>query len=197
MVSRLEADGQGNRSRDNQHNRVRRFSEDNIAEKIFNEILRQYVEKKLVGREILYTDSTYIKAKTNRHKKNLVTVPVKPKEYMDELKAQINLDRKVLGKKPFDNDDDPDDLDDPNGGKTTALMMSRTDPDSGQQTREGKRKRKEKISGLNQPADFLIWFSALYGVMIRPYLRERYRKSERTPFRGAARKEWMNDVCYG
>ena len=119
-------------------NRVRRFKDNNIAEKIFNEILRQCVEKKLVGGEILYTDSTHIKAKANKHKKYLVTVPVTPKEYMDELNAQIDLDRKALGKKPFDHDDDPDDPDDPNGSKTTTRMVSSTDPDSGQQTREGK-----------------------------------------------------------
>ena len=114
-------------------NRVRRFKDNNIAEKIFNEILRQCIDKKLVGGEILYTDSTHIKAKANKHKKFLVTVPVTPKEYMDELNAQIDLDRKVLGKKPFDHDDDPDD---PNGSKTR--MVSKTDPDSGQQTRDGK-----------------------------------------------------------
>lgn len=116
-------------------NRVRRFRDNHIAEKIFNEILRQCVARKLVGGEILYTDSTHIKAKANKHKKYLVTVPVTPKEYMEELNAQIDLDRSVLGKKPFDHDDDPND---PNSGKTTTRMVSRTDPDSGQQTREGK-----------------------------------------------------------
>ena len=117
-------------------NRVRRFRDNNIAEKIFNEILRQCIAKGLVGGEILYTDSTHIKAKANKHRKYAVTVPVTPKEYMDELNEQIDLDRKVLGKKPFDHDDD--DPDDPNGGKTTTRMISKTDPDSGQQTREGK-----------------------------------------------------------
>lgn len=114
-------------------NRVRRFRDNNIAEQIFNEILRQCIVKGLVGGKILYTDSTHIKAKANKHKKTLVTVEVTPKEYIDELNAQIDLDRKVIGKKPFDRDDDP-----PEGGGTAQRMQGTTDPDSGQQSREGK-----------------------------------------------------------
>ncbi len=114
-------------------NRVRRFRDNNIAEQIFNEILRQCVARGLVGGKIFYTDSTHIKAKANKHKKTLVTVETTPKEYMEELDAQIDLDREILNKKPFDRDDDP-----PYGGETTTRMQSTTDPDSGQQTREGK-----------------------------------------------------------
>lgn len=58
-------------------NRVRRFKDNNIAEKIFNEILRQCIEKRLVGGKILYTDSTHIKAKANKHRKTIVTVEEK------------------------------------------------------------------------------------------------------------------------
>ena len=115
-------------------NRVRRFKDNNIAEKIFDEMLRQCIAKGLVGGEILYTDSTHIKAKANKHKKVLVTVKETPKEYMEELDEQIDLDRKALKKDPFDKDDN-----NPSGeGGTTTRMVSTTDPDSGQQTREGK-----------------------------------------------------------
>ena len=55
-------------------NRRRRFRDNNIAEQIFNEILRQCIAKGLVGGAILYTDSTHIKAKANKHKKKLVSV---------------------------------------------------------------------------------------------------------------------------
>ena len=117
-------------------NRVRRFRDNNIAEQIFDEILRQCMAKGLVGGAILYTDSTHIKAKANKHRKALVTVDTSPKEYMEELDEQIDLDREILNKKPFDrNDNDPDP---PAGGGTTKRMISLTDPDSGQQTREGK-----------------------------------------------------------
>ena len=69
-------------------NRVRRFSDNNIAEKIFDEILRQCKEKGLVGGKILYTDSTHIKAKANKHRKTYVTVAETPKEYLEELNEQ-------------------------------------------------------------------------------------------------------------
>ena len=74
-------------------NRIRRFRDNNIAEEIFNEILRQCIGKGLVGGAILYTDSTHIKAKANKHKKKLITVEQTPKAYIDELDAQVDLDR--------------------------------------------------------------------------------------------------------
>ena len=117
-------------------NRVRRFRDNNIAEQIFDEILRQCIAKGLVGGAILYTDSTHIKAKANKHRKALVTVNTSPKEYMEELDEQIALDRQILNKKPFDKDDN--DSDPPEGEGTTTKMVSLTDPDSGQQTRDGK-----------------------------------------------------------
>ena len=115
-------------------NRVRRFKDNNIAEQIFDEILHQCIAKGLVGGEILYTDSTHIKAKANKHKKALVTVKETPREYMEELDEQIDLDRKALGKEPFDKDDN----DPPEGSGTTSRIVSTTDPESGQQTRDGK-----------------------------------------------------------
>ena len=131
-------------------NRRRRFRDNNIAEQIFNEILRQCIAKGLVGGAILYTDSTHIKAKANKHKKKLITVEQTPKAYLEELEEQVNLDRKVLGKKPFDRSEDQkdgqsDDSDDNDkkggksgGGGTTKRMESTTDPESGQQSRDGK-----------------------------------------------------------
>ena len=115
-------------------NRVRRFRDNNIAEKIFDNILQQCIDKNLVGGNILYTDSTHIKAKANKHRRILVTVEETPKEYMEELDAQIDLDRKILGKKPFDHDDDDKK---PKSGEKKQ-MKSLTDPESGQQNRDGK-----------------------------------------------------------
>ena len=114
-------------------NRVRRFRDNNIAEKIFNEILRQCVVKGLVGGEILYTDSTHVKAKANKHRKVLVTVEETPKSYIEELDAQVDLDRKILEKKAFDREDDP-----PPGDAEKQVVKSKTDPDSGQLSKEGK-----------------------------------------------------------
>ena len=103
-------------------NRVRRFRDNNIAEQIFDEILKQCMDKGLVGGAILYTDSTHIKAKANKHRKALLTVDTSPKEYMEELDEQIDLDRESLNKKPFDrNDNDPDS---PAGGGTAKRMIN-------------------------------------------------------------------------
>lgn len=113
-------------------NRRRRFRDNDIAEQIFNEILKQCIAKGLVGGTILYTDSTHNKAKANKHKKQLVRVEETPKAYMSELDAQVDQDRKVLDKKRLDREDAP------KGGGSTTRMKSTTDPDSGQQCRDGK-----------------------------------------------------------
>ena len=115
-------------------NRRRRFRDNQIAEQVFNEILRQAIDRGLVGGKILYTDSTHIKAKANKHKKETVTVEVKPKEYLEELDAAIDTDRETVGKKPFDRDDKRDDDDPP----TRNIQQSKTDPESGQLNKEGK-----------------------------------------------------------
>ena len=112
-------------------NRARRFRENDIAEKIFQEILRQAIEKKLVGGEILYTDSTHVKAKANKHRKVTVTIERSPKAYMDELDAAITADREALGKKPFDRKDDEE-------PPTGQIQQSTSDPESGQLHKEGK-----------------------------------------------------------
>ncbi len=117
-------------------NRRRRFRDNNIAEEIFNEILRQCMAKGLVGGGILYTDSTHIKAKANKHKKKLVEVAVTPKAYLSELDAQVDQEREGLGKKPFDRDDDAH-----KGGGSATRMQSTTDPESGQQSRDWETER--------------------------------------------------------
>jgi transposase len=113
-------------------NRRRRFRDNNIAEQIFDGILRQAIEKGLVSGKVLYTDSTHVKAKANKHKKRTVVVEGTPKEYLEELDAAVDADREALGKKPFDRDDDPPPL------PTREIQQSTTDPDSGQLHKEGK-----------------------------------------------------------
>ena len=112
-------------------NRSRRFRDNNIAEKVFDEILRRAKEAGLVGGAITYTDSTHIKAKANKHRKTLIHADQTPKSYLADLDEQIERDRAVLGKKPFDKDDDQQ-------PPTTPRMQSTTDPDSGQLSKEGK-----------------------------------------------------------
>ena len=89
-------------------NRKRRFQDNDIPEEIFNEIQRQVMEKELVGGTILYTDSTHIKAKANKHKKTTFVVGRTPKAYLEKLDKAIDRDRKELGKKFFDKKNSPE-----------------------------------------------------------------------------------------
>ena len=114
-------------------NRQRRFKDNQIAEQVFNEILRQAAGHGLVDGKLLYTDSTHVKAKANKHKKQGVTVELQPKAYMEALDAAIAEDRERLGKKPFEKDDNDDD--DP---PTKTVQKSPHDPESGQLHKEGK-----------------------------------------------------------
>ena len=111
-------------------NRKRRFRNNDIAEQIFQAILEQAQTKGLVGGKILYTDSTHVKALANKHKKVEVTVTRTPKTYIRELDAAVAEERKKLGKKKFDDKNDP-----PTTGK---IQQSKSDPDSGQLHKEGK-----------------------------------------------------------
>ncbi len=66
-------------------NRQRRFKGNNIAEEIFNKILRQAQQHGLVDGKVMYIDSTHIKAKANKHHKQAVQVTIQPKAYMKAL----------------------------------------------------------------------------------------------------------------
>lgn len=64
-----------------------------------------------------------------------------PKAYLEELDEPVDLDRRVLGKKPFDRDEGLKGGDDGGSGgttDTTTKMQSSTDLDSGQMSRESK-----------------------------------------------------------
>lgn len=102
------------------------------CQEIFRKISHQAAEKKLVGGEILDTDSTHVKAKANKHKKNTVTIEKSSKAYMDVLDAAVAADREMLGKKSFDRKDDDDDP------PTAQLQQSRSDLESGHLHKEGK-----------------------------------------------------------
>lgn len=49
-------------------NRIRRFKDTDISQKIFDNIVFQAMKKGLLGGKVLYSDSTHIKANTNKRK---------------------------------------------------------------------------------------------------------------------------------
>ncbi|KEH89408.1 hypothetical protein Z967_09525 [Clostridium novyi A str. 4540] len=82
-------------------NRTKRFSNTNIHQEIFDNIVFQAINRNLVDGKILYTDSTHLKANANKHKFIKKEITKSTKEYFDELENDINKDRINHNKKPL------------------------------------------------------------------------------------------------
>jgi transposase len=105
-------------------NYVRRFSDTDIFEKIFERILLEAVSAGFVDASAVFIDATHIKASANNKKAVSETVKIEAKHYHDELMKEINKDREAHGKKPLKDKDD----DEP---PTKTVKKSTTDPDCG------------------------------------------------------------------
>lgn len=55
-------------------NRHKRFKENTVFQDIFDEIVLLAIEHRMVGGRVLFTDSTHLKANTNKRKFNKETV---------------------------------------------------------------------------------------------------------------------------
>ena len=82
-----------------------RFNSETV-DKIFNWILDEIANAGYLNPEAVFIDGTHIKANANTKKKIQEEIPVAAKRYADELMKEINSDREVHGKKPFDDDND-------------------------------------------------------------------------------------------
>ena len=111
-------------------NRIRRFKGTDIPQKIFDNIVLQAMEKGLVGGKILYSDSTHIKANANKRKFEKIEVEVTPKEYIDQLDIDVNVDRENHNKNPLKPRKQKE--------ETKQIKKSTTDPDSGYMMRDNK-----------------------------------------------------------
>jgi transposase len=80
-------------------NRRKRFNETNIFQEIFDEIVLQAMNHKMVGGRVLFTDSTHLKANANKNKFTKKSVEVDTKSYVQDLDKAIEEDRKENGKK--------------------------------------------------------------------------------------------------
>ena len=112
--------------------RRRRFLATDIEQQIFDEIVRQAIEHQLVGGDVLYIDSTHMKANANKKKFEIHTVTQTPTDYLTALESAIDEDRIAHGKAPLKTktaDAEP---------KEREVKVSTTDPESGYLTREGK-----------------------------------------------------------
>lgn len=111
-------------------NRRRRFLDNNIAQEIFDEIVRQAMRRGLVEGRVLFSDSTHIKANANKKKFIERQVSVRTKQYLDELEAAVEEDRAVHGKKALARRKESE--------PSKVIKESTTDPESGYMYREGK-----------------------------------------------------------
>jgi len=107
-------------------NYIRRFSDTDIFEKIFEKILSEAVEAGFVDAKAVFIDATHIKANANNHKYTNEIVKKEAKHYQNELEKEIEKDREAHGKKPPKPPKD-------NGGEppTKTVKQSKTDPDCG------------------------------------------------------------------
>ena len=146
--------------------------------------MNQAQEKGLIGGKILYTDSTHVKALANKHKKVEVTVTRTPKTYIRELDAAVAEERKKLGKKKFDDKNDP-----PATGK---IQQSTSDPDSGQLHKEG------KPDGFHYSEHRTVdsRYNIIVNTHITPGERQRHRCDPRN-LTADSETPWKTPVLYG
>lgn len=111
-------------------NRRRRFDGTDVAQRIFDHIVEQAIARGLVGGEVLYTDSTHLRASANKGRYDKEMVAKSRAAYWDDLDAAVTADRAAHGKKPLP----PKDRQPP----VKETKVSRTDRDAGYMVRDGK-----------------------------------------------------------
>ena len=73
----------------------------------------EMVEAGYVAPGVVFVDGTHIKANANTKKVVKKEVPITAKRYAEELMEEVNADREAHGKKPFEDDSDEDDHNEP------------------------------------------------------------------------------------
>lgn len=114
-------------------NRCRRFTGTTVYQALFDEIVRQVMERGMVDGRVLYTDSTHLKANANKGKFDVVTMQRTPSAYLAEPDTAVDADRAAHGKKPLKRDDDET-------PPTEEIKVGRTDPEGGYMVRDDKLK---------------------------------------------------------
>lgn len=80
----------------------------------------------MVNGRVLYTDSIHLKAYANPHKTINEERPIAPSEYIEQLNAAVEKDRKNYAKKPL-----PDAKKSNENSAVKNTKVSTTDPESG------------------------------------------------------------------
>ena len=119
-------------------NYTRRFKDTDLFEQIFSYILEQCMKFHLIDTSVVFIDSTHVKACANNKKKRTRVAHQEALWFEEELKKEIDEDRRNHGKKSLKDKDD-NDKQPPSSGdgpseenaKTKEIKCSTTDPDSG------------------------------------------------------------------
>ena len=104
------------------YNFLHRFDSE-MFEEIFTLVLNEGIDSGYVKPEVIFIDSTHIKANANRKKQMKVHVPAAVKTYEEQLHKEINEDRDDHGKKPLKDKEEKE--------ETVEKNVSTTDPESG------------------------------------------------------------------
>lgn len=120
-------------------NRRRRFNGTNVVQQIFDHVVLQAMKLGLVSGDILYTDSTHLKANASKSKfVNEEVAATSTSKYFDDLDAEVGEDRISHGIKPLKEKKDDSDKDDK--PKMKNIKKSTTDSDAGFMHRDRKPK---------------------------------------------------------
>jgi len=111
-------------------NRIDRFAGTGVYQEVFDEIVLQAIERKLINGKTLYTDSTHLKASANKNKYEKKLVSKSTRSYLGALDEAITADRAAHGKKPLKPKE--------NEPESKEIKVSPVDPDSGYMIRDGK-----------------------------------------------------------
>lgn len=118
-------------------NYIRRYSQSGIFEEVFDEIIRQARSYDFIDTETVFGDSTHQKANANKNKSHNEEVVILRKHYEEELLKEINDDRELCGKKPYDSTITKEIVFDEETGEaieiesTKRIKVSNTDSESG------------------------------------------------------------------
>ncbi|WP_070121852.1 IS1182 family transposase [Bacillus marinisedimentorum] len=111
-------------------NRRTRFKDTDIFQEIFDEIVLQAMNHRMVSGRVLFTDSTHLKANANKKKFTKQEVEVETADYIEDLEDAVRKDREDHGKKPLKEKEEVK--------KKKEIKVSDTDSESGYLYRENK-----------------------------------------------------------
>ena len=104
----------------------RRFQGTDIFERVFLHILEEAVKWGFVDASAIFINGTHIKASANKRKNTKEEIVVSARSYQEQLDKEIDEDREMYGKKPFDRNDGA-----PPTPETKTVTKSTTDPECG------------------------------------------------------------------